>query len=163
MPLKRLRTRLSIPLGLRHAASTHLKRSLWWRMKRLVPANRHARQHSRSEKSHRRLEIRHLGGRRCEGLVRWSGGSIGGKRGLEERTLLHDRDVLLGGNHLCGLLERRVIGDMKIIMTAKRVVFTLTVLLSGDGRIRRRHGRDLPWEKFQNLVELVGLGLCENC
>lgn len=38
LPLNRLRTRLSIPLGLRHAASTHLKRSLWWRMKPLVPA-----------------------------------------------------------------------------------------------------------------------------
>ena len=107
-------------------------------------------------------KVRYLGVR-CEGLVRWFGRSIGGERGLEGRTLLHDRDVLLGGNHLCGLLEWRVIGNMELIMAAKRVVFTLTVLLSGDGRIWRRHGRDLPWEKFQNLVELVGLGLCENC
>ena len=52
LPLNRLRTRLSIPLGLRHAESRHLKRSLWWRMKRLVPAIRQARQHSCSrEKS----------------------------------------------------------------------------------------------------------------
>lgn len=29
LPLNRLRTRLSIPLGLRHDRSTHLKRSLW--------------------------------------------------------------------------------------------------------------------------------------
>lgn len=36
-PLKRRRTRLSIPLGLRHEGSTHLKRSLWWRLKRAVP------------------------------------------------------------------------------------------------------------------------------
>ncbi len=35
--LKRLRTRLSIPLGLRHDSGTHLKRSDWWRKKRLVP------------------------------------------------------------------------------------------------------------------------------
>lgn len=35
--LKRLRTRLSIPLGLRHDSGTHLKRSDWWRQKRLVP------------------------------------------------------------------------------------------------------------------------------
>ena len=35
--LKRLRTRLSIPLGLRHDSGTHLKRSDWWRVKRLVP------------------------------------------------------------------------------------------------------------------------------
>ena len=37
--LKRLRTRLSIPLGLRHAAPTRIKRSLWWRMKPFVPVN----------------------------------------------------------------------------------------------------------------------------
>lgn len=37
LPLKRLRTRLSIPLGLRHDSGTHLKRSDWWRKKRLVP------------------------------------------------------------------------------------------------------------------------------
>ena len=35
--LKRLRTPLSIPLGLRHAEGTHLKRSDWWRQKVLVP------------------------------------------------------------------------------------------------------------------------------
>jgi len=35
--LKRLRTRLSIPLGLRHDEGTHLKRSDWWRQKVLVP------------------------------------------------------------------------------------------------------------------------------
>lgn len=38
--LKRLRTRLSIPLGLRHDSPTHLKRSDWWRQKRLVPVSR---------------------------------------------------------------------------------------------------------------------------
>ena len=32
LPLNRLRTRLSIPLGLRHDRSTHLKRSLWCRL-----------------------------------------------------------------------------------------------------------------------------------
>lgn len=37
VPLKRLRTQLSIPLGLRHEGSTRAKRSLWWRKKRLVP------------------------------------------------------------------------------------------------------------------------------
>ena len=35
--LKRLRTRLSIPLGLRHDEGTHLKRSDWWRQKRCLP------------------------------------------------------------------------------------------------------------------------------
>lgn len=35
--LKRRRTQLSIPLGLRHAEGTHLKRSDWWRQKVLVP------------------------------------------------------------------------------------------------------------------------------
>lgn len=35
--LNRLRTRLSIPLGLRHDEGTHLKRSDWWRQKVLVP------------------------------------------------------------------------------------------------------------------------------
>ena len=35
--LKRLRTRESIPLGLRHDSGTHLKRSDWWRLKVLVP------------------------------------------------------------------------------------------------------------------------------
>lgn len=38
--LKRLRTRLSIPLGLRHDEGTHLKRSDWWRQKVLVPVQR---------------------------------------------------------------------------------------------------------------------------
>lgn len=37
--LKRLRTRLSIPLGLRHDEGTHLKRSDWWRQKVLVPVD----------------------------------------------------------------------------------------------------------------------------
>lgn len=37
VPLKRLRTQLSIPLGLRHEGSTRAKRSLWWRKKRFVP------------------------------------------------------------------------------------------------------------------------------
>jgi hypothetical protein len=41
LPLKRLRTRLSIPLGLRHDSGTHLKRSDWWRKKRLVPVHSH--------------------------------------------------------------------------------------------------------------------------
>lgn len=36
-PLNRLRTRLSIPFGFLHAASTHLYVSLWWRLKRFVP------------------------------------------------------------------------------------------------------------------------------
>ena len=35
--LKRLRTRLSIPFGLRHDEGTHLKRSDWWRQKRCLP------------------------------------------------------------------------------------------------------------------------------
>lgn len=35
--LKRRRTALSIPLGLRQFDGTHLKRSDWWRQKRLVP------------------------------------------------------------------------------------------------------------------------------
>jgi hypothetical protein len=39
LDLKRLRTRLSIPLGLRHDSGTHLKRSDWWRKKRLVPVH----------------------------------------------------------------------------------------------------------------------------
>lgn len=38
--LNRLRTRLSIPLGLRHDEGTHLKRSDWWRQKVLVPVQR---------------------------------------------------------------------------------------------------------------------------
>lgn len=33
VPRKRLRTRLSMPLGLRQLESTHLNRSLWWRLK----------------------------------------------------------------------------------------------------------------------------------
>lgn len=37
-PLNRLRTRLSIPFGFLHAASTHLYVSLWWRLKRFVPS-----------------------------------------------------------------------------------------------------------------------------
>lgn len=37
LPLKRLRTRLSIPLGLRQLGARHLNRSLWWRLKLLVP------------------------------------------------------------------------------------------------------------------------------
>lgn len=37
---KRLRTRLSIPLGLRQDGSRRLKRSCWWRSKRLVPVQR---------------------------------------------------------------------------------------------------------------------------
>jgi hypothetical protein len=44
LPLNRLRTRLSIPLGLRHAAATRIKRSLWWRLKVLVPITTHVRQ-----------------------------------------------------------------------------------------------------------------------
>lgn len=36
-PLNRLRTRLSIPFGFLHAASTHLYVSLWWRLNRFVP------------------------------------------------------------------------------------------------------------------------------
>lgn len=36
-PLNRLLTRLSIPFGFLHAASTHLYVSLWWRLKRFVP------------------------------------------------------------------------------------------------------------------------------
>lgn len=39
VPRKRLLTRESIPLGLRQLGSTHMKRSLWWRKKRLVPAS----------------------------------------------------------------------------------------------------------------------------
>lgn len=35
-PLKRRRTQLSIPLGLRHEAPTRIKRSDWWRKKRVV-------------------------------------------------------------------------------------------------------------------------------
>lgn len=37
-PLNRLLTALSIPLGFLQLGSTHLKRSLWWRLKRAVPA-----------------------------------------------------------------------------------------------------------------------------
>ena len=40
-PLKRLRTQLSIPLGLRHASATRIKRSLWWRANTFVPKNHH--------------------------------------------------------------------------------------------------------------------------
>jgi len=40
-PLKRRRTALSIPLGLRHEGATHLNRSDWWRLKRLVPVTIH--------------------------------------------------------------------------------------------------------------------------
>ena len=93
------------------------------------------------------------------------GKSIGGQRcRLEGRTLLHDRDVLLSGNHLCDLLERGRIGNTELTAAAGGQNCTLTVLLSGDGQIWRRRGPDLPWvEKFQKLVEVVGLGLCENC
>ena len=114
LPLNRLRTRLSIPLGLRHAASRHLNLSLWWRMKPLVPANRHARQHSCPQKSiaDSKYDIP------SETTRKWcrpSGGSIGGQRcRLEGRTLLHDRDVLLSGNHLCDLLERSRIGNTEL-------------------------------------------------
>jgi hypothetical protein len=45
--LKRLRTRESIPLGLRHDSGTRLKRSDWWRLKVLVPANFKLRQFPR--------------------------------------------------------------------------------------------------------------------
>lgn len=41
LPRKRRRTRLSIPLGLRHDRSTRIKRSLWWRLKSFVPVNTH--------------------------------------------------------------------------------------------------------------------------
>lgn len=37
LPRNRLRTRLSMPLGLRQLAATHLNRSLWCREKRFVP------------------------------------------------------------------------------------------------------------------------------
>lgn len=53
------------------------------------------------------------------------------------------------------------IEDTELTRAAERSYSTLTVLISGDGRNWRRHGPDLPWEKFQKLVELVGLGLCE--
>src|ERR1700710_2977813 len=39
-PLKRRRTALSIPLGLRHACGTHFNRSDWWRLKRAMPVAR---------------------------------------------------------------------------------------------------------------------------
>ena len=35
-PLNLLRTRLSIPFGFLQFGATHLKRSLWWRLKRAV-------------------------------------------------------------------------------------------------------------------------------
>lgn len=90
-PLNRLRTALSIPLGLRHDGSTpthcqilfpqlpfpkscllHLKRSDWWRLKRLVSAKRNTSV----------AKFRPHRGQRCR------------------RTLLDDRDVLLSGDHL---------------------------------------------------------------
>jgi hypothetical protein len=37
LPLNRLRTRLSMPLGFLQLGSTHLNRSLWNRLKRFVP------------------------------------------------------------------------------------------------------------------------------
>lgn len=37
VPLNLLLTALSIPFGFRQFGLTHLKRSLWWRLKRLVP------------------------------------------------------------------------------------------------------------------------------
>ena len=36
-PLNRRRMALSIPFGLRQFGARHLKRSLWWRLKRVVP------------------------------------------------------------------------------------------------------------------------------
>jgi hypothetical protein len=83
LPLNRLRTRLSIPLGLRHAESKHLNRSLWWRMKRLVPANRHARQRlcpqnpSATRNAIIHLERRERSGKWVGAVNRWETGARG--------------------------------------------------------------------------------------
>lgn len=64
--------------------------------------------------------------------------SVGGRKDFEEyrRTLLHDRNVLLGGNHLDDVVsiewEKANEGIATVILGGGR---TLTVLLSGDGRI----------------------------
>ncbi len=84
-------------------------------------------------------------------INRWRGSGLG------KRTLLHDRDVLLSGNHLCGLLEQGQNGNIELAEAAGGSNCTLTVLLSGDGQIWRRHDQDLPWEKFQKLVPAGGL------
>ena len=84
-PLKRLRTRLSIPLGLRQLEATRIKRSLWWRLKCAVPEKQHSRQHH-----HPRWAIRGRA-RRCSvaSWRRWpeierAGLVRAGGRGLED-------------------------------------------------------------------------------
>jgi hypothetical protein len=51
LPLNRLRTRLSMPLGFRQLRSTHLNRSDWKRLKSFLPVHRYPRQPSRRQKS----------------------------------------------------------------------------------------------------------------
>lgn len=81
--LKRLRTALSIPLGLRQAGETHLKRSDWWRRNCFVPV----------------VAVRSLSL------------SVAGTDCRARRTLLHDGDVLLCERHLYQLLEKRMSGE----------------------------------------------------
>ena len=63
---------------------------------------------------------------------------------------------------ICATGQNKLVCMIKTTATIWRY-FTLAVLLSGDGQLFGVVTIDLPGEKFQNLVELVGLGLCENC
>jgi hypothetical protein len=159
LPLNRLRTRLSIPLGLRHAASRHLNLSLWWRMKPLVPVCQHARQHpSPLKKSIVGTESSLPASKGACGVV---GGSANQsvERGQGSRNV---RFFTIGMCFLAAticaiLLEQGRNGDIELAAVAGGSNCTLTVLLSGDGQIWRRHDQDLPWEKFQKLVPAGGL------
>lgn len=141
VPLKRRRTRLSIPLGLRHAESTRIKRSLWWRMKPLEPVHQYF-VNILVPLVFASLFRRLVSGNGGDGVVgpraRASKGisifRVGWSRGIEEkRTLLDDRDVLLGGNHLEYAV--RIASLLRIRLNEGAY---LDCLLSSDGGLFRR-------------------------
>lgn len=95
-PLNRLRTRLSIPFGFLHAASTHLYVSLWWRLKRFVPNILEKLSKILSPQATRNLAEDDR--RRCDR----EDGSVGFKF---LHTLLHYLYVLPCCSHLCTVIS----------------------------------------------------------
>jgi hypothetical protein len=83
-----------------------------------------------------------------------------GVRGRGGRTLLDDRDVLLGGNHLDSLSVRDAVNKFKqdCFQQQHGGRRTLTVLLSGDGSELASSGTGPTWGKIPE-IGLMGGGL----
>lgn len=133
-PLNRLLTRLSIPFGFLHAASTHLYVSLWWRLKRFVPNILRKLSKILSSQATQNLAEGDRG--RCE----WEE-CFAALKFLH--TLLHYLYVLLCWSHLCAVTSISRISTSRngrVLHTLLRCVVELTISATTNNSNSLRSG-----------------------